>query len=484
MFNIKQFLSYWQLGLLLILSLFFEVWYLPSFQLNEFDEGRFTANAFEMLHNGDYINLHYMFEPDEWVARPPLKAWLIIAGYKLIGYSIWGARLSSICAILLYMTYCFRLASLFFTKNWSLFVCLMLIGCKGIFGFHVGRSADMDAELIFFLTAFLYHFVRYLFYDDKKQVFYWGLFLGLSFLLKTTASLFYLPGVFLFLVWSKQLKKVLTDKNFWMGAGVFVTCIISWFTIVMVFGATYKQGTYAGDNAWETMIIYDTWMRFTSSNFDGHPVEKDWAFFVHALDSRFNIWNYFAYAGILFWAYIVSAKKKIVNLKSNFLVFCFCVLIPPALLLTFGMHKLDWYAAPTLFLLAIFAVYFVENVATKWKWFTYLVSATLVFALVRQLEYLKNNGINETQIELLIRNETLLKEKPIYFDKSTPSNVYTWLCWNYQEAKMIKTDYSKMQKGSLLIGQKNPNEQLADNLKKIDGFVTSSTSETFIAEVK
>lgn len=484
MSNIKQFIGYWQLCLLLILALFFEVWYLPSFQLNEFDEGRFTANAFEMLHNGDYFNLHYMFEPDEWVARPPLKAWLIIGGYKLLGYSIWGARLSSICAILLFMAYCFRLTSLFFTKNWSLLVCLMLIACKGIFGFHVGRSADMDAELIFFLTAFLYHFVQYLFYDNKKHVLYWGLFLGLSFLLKTTASLFYLPGIFGFLVWSKRLKTVLADKYFWLGASIFVTCIITWFSIVMFYGTTYKQGTYAGDNAWETMLIYDTWMRFTSSSFDGHPVEKNWAFFVHALDSRFNIWNYFAYAGILFWAYIEFKKTKLEAHKSNFLLLCFCVLIPPALLLTFGMHKLDWYAAPTLFLLAIFAVFFVKNVATKWQWFTHLTILTLLFAMIRQLEYLKNNGINQTQIELMVRNESLLQQRTIFFEKSTPSNVYTWLCWNYQGAKMRTPNSEKMRKGNLLVGQKNPNEKLDDNLNQIDGFVTSATCETFIAEVK
>ena len=119
MSDLKSILSSWHLYLLLVVTLVFEVWYLPSFQLNEFDEGRFTANAFEMLHNGDYINLHYMHEPDEWVARPPLKSWLIIAGYKLFGYGIWGARFSSICAILLFMAYCFRLSTDFFSKSWG-----------------------------------------------------------------------------------------------------------------------------------------------------------------------------------------------------------------------------------------------------------------------------------------------------------------------------------------------------------------------------
>ncbi len=484
MSDLKSFLSTWQLYLLLVVTLVFEVWYLPSFQLNEFDEGRFTANAFEMLHNGDYINLHYMHEPDEWVARPPLKSWLIIAGYKLLGYGIWGARFSSICAILFFMVYCFRLSTDFFSKSWSLLICLLLIGSKGIIGFHVGRSADMDAELIFFLTAFLYHFVQYLFFEKKRHAIYWGVFLGLSFLLKTTASLYFLPGIFLFLLFSKRLKNILMDKYFWLGSSIYIFCVLMWFTIVLFFGTTYKQGTYAGDNAWETMIIYDTWMRFTSSHFDGHPVEKNWAFFVHTLDSRFNIWNYFAYAGILFWGYLVFKKSKIASMKGDFLLLCLCVLIPPAILLTFGMHKLDWYAAPTLFLLAVFAVFFVENIAAKWKWFTYLVLATLGFTLVRQLDHLKSTSNNQTQIEMMLRNESFLKKRNIYFQKSTPSNVYTWICWYYPQAIMVEALPADLKKGDLVIGLKHPNEEMAGILTKKDAFATSSTCETFIAEVK
>jgi len=39
-------------------------------------------------------------------------------------------------------------------------------------------------------------------------------------------------------------------------------------------------------------------------------------------------------------------------------------------------------------------------------------------------------------------------------------------------------------KGTLVIGSKVPNEELASNLIKTDEFVTSSTCAAFIAEIK
>lgn len=483
MTNIKRLLSLLPLLGLLCLTFLFEIWHLYGFQLNEFDEGRFTANAFEMMQNGDYFNLYYMGEPDEWVARPPLKSWLIILGYKLLGFNVYGARLSSICAIVLFMLYAYKLSRLFLGQKESLLVCLMLIGCKGIIGFHVGRSADMDAELVFFLLAFAYHFVQYSFFDLKKHSIYWGIFLALSFLLKTTASVLYLPGVFLFLFTTSKLKKTVTDKYFWLGLSIYLIAIAAWAFQILFYGTTYKQGQYAGTNALQTMIIYDTWMRFTSSKFDGHAVEQNWAFFIHVLDSKFNIWNYLSYGGIIIW---IISRFKSNSIKTSidfFMLFCICIIIPPSLLLTFGMHKLDWYASPTLYFLAFFASFFIHKISSKWQLVKWLYYATILFALARHFLFINDSIKETTEVSLMEAHKAILKSQPLFCLKNTPSNVYTWLCWSGLEFKLIGNTSDIKTKKATVIGRKGDEEPMPEGFEIIAKYrYQSFPNQVYIAK--
>ncbi len=52
--------------------------------ISEWDESRNGMNAYEMYHNGDYINLYYAGELDTWNAKPPLVIWLTVAAIKYL----------------------------------------------------------------------------------------------------------------------------------------------------------------------------------------------------------------------------------------------------------------------------------------------------------------------------------------------------------------------------------------------------------------
>jgi 4-amino-4-deoxy-L-arabinose transferase-like glycosyltransferase len=422
--------------ILLVFAAGIEFYHLGSQPVKEYDEARFAANAFEMMHNHDYINLYYQGEPDTWVARPPLKAWLIIAGYTLLGYNEWGLRLSSGIAILVFFFYAFRLLNLYLSKQQAFVIGLLLLSVKGIIGFHVGRNADMDAELIALLTAFTYYFIQYLDFEKRTCIFYAGIFLGLSFLLKTTACFYYIPGLLLYVTITGRLKMLLRDAYLWYGIGIFLSFILAWIGVQMVYGVDYgnAHSFHEGKNSLETMLVYDTWMRFTANHFDGHPVEVNRLFFIHVLDSVFNVWNYFFYAGIVLFVYLLKNPTEKIKLQANAYyrpcLLSLCILLPIALLLTFGMHKLNWYTAPALLFTAILAGFAIDYIKNLHRYLSYVIAIVLAFTLIRHVLFLEEQIEEKNEVYFLLENKKEWESfsSIIYLDV-IPQNVYVYLLW-------------------------------------------------------
>jgi len=480
------------LVILMLLATAMEFWHLGSQPVKEYDEARYAANAFEMMENKDYVNLHYLGQPDTWVARPPVKAWLIIAGYKLLGYNEWGLRLSSAVSILIFFFFAYRLINLYLKEQYAFLACLMLISVKGIIGFHVGRNADMDAELIALITIAAYFSLRYIDFQDRKAIWWAGLFLGLSFWVKTTACFYYIPGLLLYLIVSRKFIPTFRRKDPWISAGIFMLMILSWFILLKAFGCNYncnaKDSFHSYSNSWETMLIYDTWDRFTASTFDKHPVETNRSFFIHSIDSIFNVWNYFFYAGLaLFFFNRYSPNRKQAFLQSPFYKICtlsICILAPIVLLLTFGMHKLPWYTSPSLLFLAILATYAVHEIATKVPYTYWIIAGLLIFTTTRHFLFLEEEIREKNEVYFLLENEPLWKsQQTIYYVEPIRQNVYVYLLW--QGKKVAPFDLQTKASQGLVIGEEPAFAPYADRLDKL----VSSQEEKhkrvlFIARIK
>lgn len=427
---------------LLVLAGVMEFWHLGSQPVKEFDEAHFAANAYEMMQNHDYVNLYYLGEPDTWVARPPLKAWLIILGYKTLGYNEWGLRLSSGISILFFFYFAFRLTNLYVSKKEAFLIGLILLAVKGIIGFHVGRNADMDAELIFFLTAFTYYFLSYVDFH-KHTIVYAGFFLALSFLLKTTACFYYLPGLLLYLIFTGRMKKSLGDIKLWLCLGMLALTITGWIAVNYFYGIEYPtvaDGYHQNKNSIETMFFYDTWLRFTSNHFDGHTVEVNHLFFIHAIDSIFNVWNYFFYAGLIFFIYILYKKRTSLtfDLPNRLLLLSACILLPIILLLTFGMHKLNWYTAPSLIFMAVFSSRAILELSKLHKAIPYVISGLLLFTLVRNIIDLENSIEEQNEVLFLSENKKVWgNAEHILFIKNIPQNVYVYFLWQGKKVDVL-----------------------------------------------
>lgn len=144
-------------GVVLLLGavfLFFDVHNVP---IVLWDESRNVVNALEMRRSGLGLVTTYEFAPDLWNTKPPLLIWLMTASAALFGPSEWALRLPSAIAalgtLLLTMSLTRRVTGSAVTAAMAgAFVLLS----PGFFGEHGAQTADFDALLLFFATAYLY----------------------------------------------------------------------------------------------------------------------------------------------------------------------------------------------------------------------------------------------------------------------------------------------------------------------------------------
>ncbi|HFA49391.1 MAG TPA: phospholipid carrier-dependent glycosyltransferase [Bacteroidetes bacterium] len=122
------------------------------------DEARTGVNAIEMLINHDWVNLHYAGQPDHWRAKPPLVVWCVAGSFSLFGFNEFSLRLPSAIAIIFAFFFTYKTIRLYKNEKFAFWTCMMLLTAKGMIGWHVGRTGDFDAMLVFVLLAGLYNF--------------------------------------------------------------------------------------------------------------------------------------------------------------------------------------------------------------------------------------------------------------------------------------------------------------------------------------
>ena len=120
------------------------------------DEGRIVVNAMEMRHSGEWLVATYDRHPDLWNTKPPLLLWLLNASMAVFGPTEFAVRLPSLAGalgtIVLTMVFLRRIAG---SAGIAAFGGVALAASIGFFGEHGARTADYDALLCFFTTAYL-----------------------------------------------------------------------------------------------------------------------------------------------------------------------------------------------------------------------------------------------------------------------------------------------------------------------------------------
>ncbi len=175
------------------------------------DEPRYSVTAKNMTVTGDYIVPY--FNDKLRINKPPLTYWLIAGSYKLFKINEYFSRLPHIiCSILIILFGIIILKEFLSINERTTFV--MVLSTIPLF-FYLGRYCNTDIIMSTFFIFSVYFF--YLYYKKDNLLFLYLFYLSYFFtnLAKGPVAYIILIIIFLFLLYEKQLKKLLNIK-FWI----------------------------------------------------------------------------------------------------------------------------------------------------------------------------------------------------------------------------------------------------------------------------
>jgi len=398
---------------------------LGKFEVEIWDESRHALNAYEMMKSGSLIAMTYDGSLDYWNLKPPLGAWLIIMGYKLLGVNLWGLRFFSALSAFLTILLTMSIAKTY-GKNVSITAGAILTTMYSFLAFHTGRYGDYDALLAFFVAVTAWGLLKW---DNNHR---WGLWVAslmvsLSFLLKSFAAIIPFLMIGVTIATEKRYKKLtILDSIFsllLMGVPPLIWAIARY----QVDGLAFFQH----------MIGYDLLKR-SQQAIEGHPESN-----LHYLEPIFFKtlpWSLLLFFVVPFLGFGISLKRKeklweIHARHSGFGPSLFWIwLIVPLFVAFLVKTKSDWYLNPFYPPLAIFIAWHIWNGKTSQQWVKKLLNkkkklligmtltAEILFAL---LVLFPSEWVFDTKIRYYPGYQRLLQEFATNTQRSSEGVVYT-----------------------------------------------------------
>lgn len=301
------------------------------------DESRNIVNALELRARGFSLVTTYGGAADLWNTKPPLLIWLTAGSVALFGPEIWALRLPSMIAALgtIAMLFWFVRRTTGSVATAALAGALLVLS-PAFFGEHSARTADYDALLLFFVTAYLCLLFLALQRDRPARTLLAliGVAICCAFLTKSIAGLVPGVGVALYVAVAGRWRRLFATPGYLvMGLGVAGT--------LLLFLATREwQGPGYLHAAW----FNDVKGRFGSSLVLAKP---RW-FYFELLRAGF-----FAAVPLLLLAPIALFAAR--GAVRQVLLFSLCIVAATLAVFTCAASKLDHYILPAVPFMAIAA---------------------------------------------------------------------------------------------------------------------------------
>ena len=455
------------LGLVLVLATFMAFWKLGAHPVYEWDESRQGVNAFEMLNNGDYLNLYYGGEPDTWNAKPPLMVWLIAGSYALFGFNEFALRLPAALSIIAFFFFVFQLIKDARGPTYAGVTCLILMAGSAIFTRHIGRSGDFDALLLCFTMAFAWQFFRYLKHRKTSHALWAGLFLGLAFFTKAFAAFFLLPGLLVFLILQGSFWGLLKQRATWLCVLAFLVFAGGWIALSAAYGLEGTDPTKGQDTAIKTMILNDVFARFFDDSFH-QATEREYGFVFSTLDIHFNLWNYLFYLVMLVggFAAIRQIKRwREIAKEQPLLVFSICQFFVLGGLLSFSATPFYWYLAAIFPFVAFIITSGIGWAVRKKRWLAIIPVGLFLFTFGRQVVRISESpeGFNHL---VSSHQEAISEATVIYLHEVENQDMRLYLQWLNPKLKFVR-EWPTLQSGDLVLTRCN---SCAGPAKHLDTF--------------
>lgn len=408
--------------ILVVVAAYFAVFlHLDALNMRVWDESSYALNAQEMLERKNPIEVYLLGQPDTYNSKPPFAIWCMAAGIYTFGFNELGVRIAAalftfLAAIGLWALGRYKLES----NVAALAMPLVFISSSGFMGEHIARTGDTDAILAFWIGAacvFLYLFSEAE-RPSRQRLFFLlsAASLTLACLTKGIAGLTPLPGMLVWLLYTRKLIFVLKKSYFYIGLLMF-----------MLFPGYYVLRNILTPGYLDAVMHFEIGGRLSRQEFL-NPEPRGFFYFLEAMftESRFMPWV-LALPVAMFWTF--GAKEK-TPLKRAALFFLIASL---GVTFSLGMSstKLFWYDAPMYPLMAAFIgsalALLVSHMEQYYKWSVvlfFLVFFSLPYNQILQRNFASNEDAHLSDFLTRLRRDKQVKDTLYLIDNDYNFSVY------------------------------------------------------------
>lgn len=319
--------------------------HLDALPIRIWDEARLAINAYEMLHDGDFIVTHFEGNPDMWNTKPPLLIWVQAIFMKLIGVNELAVRLPSAIAAFLTCLVILIFSARYLKKPWFGFIAvLVLITSHGYINVHATRTGDYDALLALFTT--LSGLLFFIFCETRKNKYLYLFFACMAFavLTKSITGLLFLPAFAIYAIWQKQLLALLKNKHFYFGLLAFLCLVIGYYLLREMNNPGYIAAIQENELGG----------RFLNT-IENHK-QGFWYYYNNFIDFQLSAWYLLVPCGLLTGLASKNQQINRITLFSSLMLITFLIIISTA------QTKLEWYDVPMYPFLAILITVFIYHI--------------------------------------------------------------------------------------------------------------------------
>lgn len=310
-------------------------------QIKIWDESASAEVSVDMYANNNYLFQYEDGEPKRGTIKPPLNIWPKMICYHFFGINEFSVRLPSIIASLFTMLLLWYFGFFVLKRpRLGILFALILISSRGYVSYHVSRTGDPDALLVFFITIAilsLYQLIQK--YPVKRNKYY--IFLGIALLLamytKSIMGLAPLAGLGVYTLANKKGRRVLSDLRFYLTTLSALVLIIAYYVL-----REYLDPGYLAH-----VLRYEIFsFKEAPNDWVKHP---EFSFYINYLFTEgFKPFMYIFPLSLLVYLYSKD------NTIKELIKFTFWGIIIFILAMSAATLKNEWYIAPVYPFLAIF----------------------------------------------------------------------------------------------------------------------------------
>jgi 4-amino-4-deoxy-L-arabinose transferase-like glycosyltransferase len=388
-------------AVLLTLSYFAFFYALGNKTLHIWDESRYAVNAYEVSHNGKFLTPTYDGQIDMWNTKPPLLIGCQVICIKVFGNNETSIRLpSALAATFTVLILFFIVAALTKSKPLGFLVAGIFLTTPGLLPYHALRQADFEAFLLFFSAAYSLMFLYYIETKKIRSLYIAMALFTFAFLSKSSASLFFLPGIGIYILIRKQLLHFLKSKHFYF----------SILIPVVVLGG-YYLGRELVNPGYIKAVYFNEFGGRAFSALEGHA--KPFLFYYTFLSEyALGFWYVLIPAGLVLTFF---EKNKFVR---NLFVYSLILAVTHLLLISISKTKLEWYCFPevpfwallsgiSIYQVACLILRLIKNVKVKEVILIVVFAGILYYPSVSQWKLVKFLSVEETwqqNVKLFLRD--------------------------------------------------------------------------------